>query len=133
MDAPWVDGNGPIPQHWSHMPSSTKPRAIILSRTKPRALDELLEPIADLIVNARDCDDEAARIIERLSYLTTRGPARDGSAELYRSFAVASMELFLTELRHGNTDIEPNWFKLAQVFNVSPQVAREMFPRTPRD
>jgi len=113
------------------MPPSTKPRALILSRTNPRALDELLAPIADLIVNPRDCDEEVGRIIERLSYLVTRGPARDGSAELYRSFAVASMELFLAELRHGSTADEPNWFKLAQVFNVTPQVAREMFPRTP--
>jgi len=113
------------------MHPSTTPSSIILSKVNPRPLDELLEPIAALIQDPRNSDDEAARIIERLSYLVTRGPARDGRAEFLKSFAVASMGLVLDELNHGADGGDPNWFKLAQMFNVTPRVARQMFPRRP--
>ena len=56
-----------------------------------QALDEMLEPIAALIADPRDCDLETARILERLAYLVTRGPARDGRAEFFKSMSVSSL------------------------------------------
>lgn len=90
-------------------------------------LDELLEPIAALIRDPRDCDDETQRILERLAYLVTCGPARDGRAEFLKSLSVSAITLFLEDIRHDSPNGEPNWFRLAQVLKTDPKIARDMF------
>lgn len=90
-------------------------------------LDELLEPIAALIRDPRDCDDETQRILERLAYLVTRGPARDGRAEFLKSMNIASMTLFVEDIRHDTPDGAPNWFRLAQVLGRDPKTVRDVF------
>ena len=92
------------------------------------ALDELLTPIAALITDPRNCDLETGRVVERLAYLVTRGTARDGRVEFLKSMNVSAMTLFLEEIRHDSANGEPNWFRLAQILEMSPRDARDMFP-----
>lgn len=90
-------------------------------------LDEILEPIAALIDDPRDAEDDIMRILERLAYLVARGPARDGRAEFLKAANVSTMTLFLEDIRHDTTNGEPNWFRLADVLRISPRRAREVF------
>ena len=92
------------------------------------ALGEMLEPIAALIADPRDCDLETGRMLERLAYLVTRGPARDGRAEFLKSMSVSSLQLFMEDIRHDSGGTETNWWLLAQVLGTSPKEARALFP-----
>ncbi|WP_426624458.1 hypothetical protein ACPPVW_18195 [Leifsonia sp. McL0607] len=90
-------------------------------------LDEMLAPIAALIADPRDCEPEALLILERLAYLVSRGPARDGRAEFLKSINVSAMTLFLEDIRHDTPDGAPNWFRLAQVLGRDPRSVRKAF------
>ena len=112
------------------MQTTLMPHAAIFADPNGRLLDELIAPITDLVDDPEDCDIEMMRIVERLSYLMTRGQARQGRAAVLKSICIASMQLFLEEIRHGRTnDDELNWFTLGRAFSVSPRVARQMFSR----
>ena len=69
-------------------------------------LDELLEPVAALISDPRQSNREVRPILERLTYLKTRGPARDGRKELLQILAFNAISLYTEELRH-NQRIDP--------------------------
>lgn len=93
-----------------------------------QALDEMLAPIAALIEDPLACSTETDRIMARLAYLVGRGPARDGRAEFLKSMAVSGIQLFLEDVEHDSGAGEPNWWRLAQLFNVTPKEARDLFP-----
>lgn len=105
-----------------------RPQTQFPSKLNTQALDELLEPIAALIQDPRDCDLETARIVERLAYLVTRGPARDGRAEFLKSISVSTLQLFIEDIRHDSGSEEPNWWRLAKVLGLSPKETRALFP-----
>ena len=68
-------------------------------------LDELLEPVAALISDPRKSNREVRPILERLAYLKTRGPARDGRKEFLQILAFNAISLYTEELRYiGHTD-----------------------------
>lgn len=93
-----------------------------------QALDEMLAPIAALIQDPRDCDLESGRIIERLTYMVTRGPARDGRADFLKSVGISATTLLLEDIRHDSGSEEPNWWRLAKALGLSPKEVRALFP-----
>ena len=96
-------------------------------------LDEIPEPIVELLGDPRDCDHEAKRIVERLAYLISRGPARDGRAEFLGSMSFGALMLALEEARHGSSDEKSNWFTLGQMFRMKPREVRDLFSTPGRD
>ena len=93
-----------------------------------QALDEMLAPIAALIDDPRDCSTETDRIMARLAYLVSRGPARDGRPEFLKSMTVSGIQLFREDVEHDSGGGEPKWWRLAQILDMSPKEARELFP-----
>ena len=98
----------------------------------PAPLDGLLAPIAALINEPTNFDDEAVALLDRLTYLSTRGPACDGRIEMLTSFGAAASRLLVEEIDRGAPAGERNWFKLAQTFGITVREARDQFPRRPR-
>jgi hypothetical protein len=92
-------------------------------------LDELLEPVADLIPDPLDCDGEVRQVVDRLTYLVTRGPAKDGRTQMLASIAQAAVMLLNEELR-GETDPRRSMIDAGLVIPASNRMELDTAPST---
>ena len=69
-----------------------------------KTLDELLEPVAALIGDPRQSNREVRPVLERLTYLKTRGQARDGRSEFLAILAFNAVSLYAEELVHNGRE-----------------------------
>lgn len=95
-------------------------------------LDELLTPLAALIADPREADANVRRILSRLAYLVSPGPARDGRGEFLLALNSVGIELFLEELSYDTTDGRPNRFRFGKLVNRSPGDLRAAFSELDR-
>jgi hypothetical protein len=90
------------------------------------ALDEALAPLVQLVFDPRDCDSALEQILERMTYLSTRGPARDGRVEMLGKMGQTVMMLLLAELKDYSSSGSIDVMKLAEALGTTPETAYRM-------